>query len=102
MSLTSRQKKQFRQIAHHLDAIVTLADHPISDGVLQETERALTDHELIKVKLSLLDRADRQSAGDELAQACAAEVVQRIGKMIILYRNNPKAEDRLSNVARYS
>ena len=100
--MTSNQKKQLRRIAHHLDAVVTVADLPVSDGVYQETERALKDHELIKVKVAFLEKDHRQQAGDDLAQTCDAEVVQRIGKMVILYRENPKADPRLSNIARYS
>ena len=100
--MTSNQKKQLRRIAHHLDAVVTVADLPVSDGVYQETERALKDHELIKVKVAFLEKDHRHQAGDDLAQTCDAEVVQRIGKMVILYRENPKADPRLSNIARYS
>ncbi|MEM7100860.1 MAG: YhbY family RNA-binding protein [Pseudomonadota bacterium] len=102
MTLTSREKKQFRQIAHHLDAVVTLADAAISEGVKDETDRALTDHELIKVKIALLEKEVRNAAADNLAAACSAEVVQRIGKMVVLYRNNPKANPKLSNILRYT
>ncbi len=102
MPLTSRDKKRLRQIAHHLDAVVTVADQGISDGVTAETERALQDHELIKVRLSIGDRDARRAAGDDLASRTAAQVVQHIGKIMVLYRANPKADARLSNVARYS
>ena len=102
MSLTSREKKQFRQIAHHLDAVVTLADVEVSDGVREETDRALSDHELIKVKIALLEKDVRMRAADSLAQACSAEVVQRIGKIAVLYRSNPKANPKLSNILRYT
>ena len=102
MSLTSREKKQMRQIAHHLDAVVTVADLPISEGVKEECDRALSDHELIKVKVALLEKEQRNTAGDDLATACEAEVVQRIGKMVILYRSNPKPNPRLSNMVRFT
>ena len=102
MTLTSQNKKQLRRIAHHLDAVVTVADLPVSEGVYQETQRALKDHELVKIKVALLEKEHRQLAGDELARECEAEIVQRIGKMLILYRRNPKADPRLSNIARYS
>ena len=99
--LTSRDKKQLRQIAHHLDPVVTLSDTSVSDGVHGETERALSDHELIKVKLPLIEKAHRQEAALNLAQMCEAEVVQHIGKVAVLYRKNPKANPKLSNLARY-
>ncbi len=102
MSLSSREKKRFRQIAHHLDAVVTIGDQGVSEGVIHETKRALDDHELIKVKLALTEREDRKVAATELAGACAAELVHSIGKVIVLYRHNPKANPKLSNVLRYA
>ncbi len=102
MSLSAREKKQFRQIAHHLDAVVTIGDQGVSAGVINETERALTDHELIKVKLALSEREDRKTAAAELAAACAAELVHSIGKVVVLYRHNPKANPKLSNILRYA
>ena len=101
MSLSSSEKKQLRRIAHHLDPVVTIGDQGLTQGVTDETERALTDHELIKVRVNGIDRVERQTCGDELAQATQSEVVQRIGKIVVLYRGNPKADVRLSNLKRY-
>ena len=102
MPLASREKKSLRQIAHHLDSVVAVGDQGISEGVLAETERALADHELIKVKLAISDRAARSTAAAQLAAACAAEIVQSIGKVVILYRASPEPDPRLSNILRYS
>lgn len=102
MPLASREKKSLRQIAHHLDSVVAVGDQGVSEGVLAETERALADHELIKVKLAIGDRAARAAAAEQLAAACAAELVQSIGKIVVLYRANPDADPRLSNILRYS
>ena len=102
MSLSASEKKHFRQIAHHLDAVVMVGDQGVSEGVVQETERALVDHELIKVKLALGEREARRAAAAELAAACGAELVHSIGKVIVLYRHNPKANPRLSNILRYA
>ncbi len=101
MTLTAREKKEFRQIAHHLDVVVMIADQGVSEGVIAEAERALTDHELIKVKVALNDREARYAAAAALAHACQAEVVQNIGKVSVLYRRNPQANPRLSNLSRY-
>ena len=102
MSLSAREKKQFRQIAHHLDAVVMIGDQGVSEGVIAETERALTDHELIKVKVAGGEREDRQRAAETLAQACNAHLVHTIGKVVVLYRHNPKANPKLSNILRYA
>ena len=96
-----KTRKQLKHIAHHLDPVVSIGDHGLSDSLLAEAERALTDHELIKVRIHSTDRAERAALGTELAARCAAEVVQKIGKIIVLYRSNPEPNQALSNVSRF-
>lgn len=99
--LTAKDKRRLRQIAHHLDPVVLIAGNGASQGVIDETKRALADHELIKVKINNSDRALRRDVGDTLATACDADVVQVVGKVWVLYKPNPDAEPRLSNLARF-
>ncbi|MGQ4878190.1 ribosome assembly RNA-binding protein YhbY [Billgrantia sp. LNSP4103-1] len=101
MSLSQAQKKAFRSIGHHLNPVVTVSENGVSEGVLAELDRALADHELIKVKLALAERDDRAAMLEELLNASGAERVQTIGKMALLYRRNPKANPKLSNVQRF-
>ncbi|WFM71556.1 YhbY family RNA-binding protein [Halomonas sp. CKK8] len=101
MSLSQAQKKAFRSIGHHLDPVVTVSENGASEGVLAELDRALGDHELVKVKLALPDRDDRAAMLDELVAASGAELVQKIGKMALLYRHNPRANPKLSNITRF-
>jgi RNA-binding protein len=100
--LTPKEKKHLRGIAHHLNPVVTLGDKGVTDAVVTETERALADHELIKARLNILDRDSRKSEGNALAERTGATVVQVIGKVWVLYRHNPDADPRLSNVTRYA
>ena len=101
MSLSQAQKKAFRSIGHHLDPVVTVSENGASEGVLAELDRALSDHELVKVKLALPDRDDRAAMLDELVAASGAELVQKIGKMALLYRHNPRVNPKLSNITRF-
>ena len=101
MSLSQAQKKAFRSIGHHLDPVVTVSENGASEGVLAELDRALRDHELVKVKLALPDRDDRSAMLDELVTESGAELVQKIGKMALLYRHNPKVNPKLSNITRF-
>ncbi|WP_447554298.1 ribosome assembly RNA-binding protein YhbY [Vreelandella sp. EE22] len=101
MSLSQAQKKAFRSIGHHLNPVVTVSENGISDTLLAELGRALNDHELIKVKLALPERDDRGMMIQELVNDSGAELVQTIGKMALLYRKNPKANPKLSNVSRF-
>ena len=94
-------KKAFRGVAHHLDPVVSVSDRGLSDGIIAETERALTDHELIKVKVDALQKADRLGITEMLAEHTQATVIQNIGKVAVLYRKNQRPNPKLSNVSRY-
>jgi RNA-binding protein len=102
MSLSQAQKKAFRSIGHHLNPVVTVSENGLSDGVLAELDRALKDHELIKIKLALTERDDRAAMLEALLTASRAEPIQTIGKMALLYRKNPDANPKLSNVTRFA
>jgi RNA-binding protein len=100
MPVSQDRKKQFRMIGHKLNPIVTIAGNGLSEGVISELNRALDDHELIKVKLGLADRDDRKLVVAELVQLPNVELIQEIGKVVILYRHNKKANPKLSNLHR--
>ncbi|MBZ9558286.1 MULTISPECIES: ribosome assembly RNA-binding protein YhbY [Modicisalibacter] len=101
MSLSQAQKKAFRSIGHHLSPIVTVSDNGLSDGVIAELERALADHELVKIKIAVGERDTRRAVAEQLCTDTGAELVQTIGKVALLYRDNPKANPKLSNIKRF-
>ena len=100
MPLAQDQKKRFRQIGHHLKPVVMVADKGLTNNVLSELERALEDHELIKVKLAVLDRDDKQALIEAICKNSNAELVQAIGKIALLYRAAKKPNLKLSNILR--
>lgn len=100
MTLNNATRKRLRQIAHHLHPVIIVGDGGVSDAVIAETNRALNDHELIKIKVNAPDRDDRVTLGNHLLDACGAESIQRIGKVLVVYRHNPEAKPELSNIAR--
>lgn len=101
MPLNAEQKKQYKSIGHHLKPVLIVADNGVTEGVAAELERALADHELIKVKVSILDREERLEMIASLCQAGRAELVQVIGKMALIYRRNPQPNKQLSNIHRF-
>ena len=102
MALTQEQKKQFKSIGHHLKPVLIVAENGLSEGVVAELERALNDHELIKVQFRITEREDRRALIDEISRIGRCEQVQVIGKMALLYRRNPKPNKNLSNISRFS
>ena len=101
MALSQEQKKQFKSIGHHLKPVLIVAENGLSEGVLAELERALADHELIKIQLRIVEREDRRALIDGLCEAAGCELVQSIGKMALVYRRNPKPNKQLSNIQRF-
>jgi RNA-binding protein len=89
MLLKANQKKNLRGQAHHLKPIVTVADKGLSESVLAEIERALNDHELIKIKLRA-DRELRKVLVNDIASKCKAEPIQTIGQVACFYRKHPE------------
>jgi RNA-binding protein len=86
MQLSEKQKKHLRRLAHPLHPLVMLGNAGLTDGVVNELERALTDHELVKVSARVGERTSRNAALDELARRTSAELVQRVGHVGVFYR----------------
>ena len=85
MTISSADKKYLRQLGHQLKPIVTVARNGLNDNVLLEIDRALCDHELIKVKLVVGDRDAKQSLKNDICQRCNAQLVQSIGHIGYIY-----------------
>ncbi len=90
MELTERQKKHLRRLGHALHPLVQLGNQGLTDAVAAEMQRALADHELVKARARLGDRAARDAALDQLATRTASTLVQRIGNVGLFFRPNPK------------
>lgn len=98
MSLTPDQKKQFRTIGHALNPVLTVAAKGLTENVLLEADRALEDHELIKVKFALGDRTIKQQLIQELCQTLEATLVQQIGNIALIYRGATGPQPKHSNL----
>lgn len=92
--------KQLRALAHQLNPVVTVAGHGLSEAVLAELDRALNDHELIKVKLAVGDRAAKDEVLIALCKSTGAVVIQQIGHTATVLRRSAKPDPRKSNLLR--
>jgi RNA-binding protein len=90
VSLTSRERSNLKARAHALEPVVLVGHHGVTDAVVTEIDRALTAHELIKVRVDVADRLARaEVCADICARADAAEVL-RVGKVLGLWRPRPE------------
>ncbi len=86
MALNEKQRKHLRRLAHPLNPLVMLGNAGLTDAVVAELDRTLTDHELVKVSARVGERDERDEALDSLAVRTGAEIVQRIGNVGVFYR----------------
>jgi RNA-binding protein len=90
MPLNNAQRTHLRRLGHDREPIVLVGQGGISPNLVAELERALNDHELVKVRARVGDREQRDAILDQLAQATRAELIQRIGHVALYYRRNPE------------
>ncbi len=89
MSLSQNQKRHLKKLAHNLKPVVMVGQHGVSEGVLAETDIALRDHELIKMRVSAGEREERDEMIGQIVAHSKSELVQRIGNVAVLFRANP-------------
>lgn len=98
MSVSQDTKKHLRAIGHNLNPVVTVAGKGLTEGVLGEINRALSDHELIKVRLTVGDRDLKKQLISDICGQSGGEMIQVIGHILLLYRKAAKPDPRLSNL----
>jgi RNA-binding protein len=87
--LTGKQRRHLRALGHELKPIVQLGKGGIDEGLVAALDQALTDHELVKIKIGDAAGLDRNEAADELAKQTNSEVAQVLGYTVLLYRADP-------------
>lgn len=97
--LTGRQKRHLRSIGQNLPAGVVVGKAGPTPAVLREIEHRLEQAELIKVRFTTGQGAQRRQAAEELARQSRSALAGVVGRTALLYRPNPLLgpEDRLSN-----
>jgi RNA-binding protein len=90
LELTPAQCKYLKSLAHKLKPVVMIGNAGLSEAVVAETDRALTAHELIKVRVLNDDRDERQAHLQALCTSLNAAPVQHIGKLLLIYRPAPE------------
>ena len=87
--LSPIERKKLKARAHALDPIIHLGGKGLTEAVIAEIGRALATHELIKVRAGGMEREEREAAFAEICNRLAAQPVQHIGKVFVLFREKP-------------
>ena len=92
LELTSRHRAHLKARAHALEPLVQIGHAGVQDSVVAAVETALTAHELIKVKINDAERDERVEIAEALSERTGAAIVQRVGKVVVLWRPRPKED----------
>jgi RNA-binding protein len=91
-TLTPRERQHLKGRAHALEPVVHVGHNALSDAVAAEIDRALTAHELVKIRIDAPDRDTRAELCDAITARMDAAEVQRVGKILVLWRPAPDEE----------
>jgi RNA-binding protein len=84
--LTAAQRSALRARAHALRPVVTIAQRGLAPSVLAEIDRALKAHTLIKVKMCVPVRQERNTHSAAICEALGCFSIQHVGQIITLWR----------------
>ena len=96
--LSEAQKKHLRGIGHGLKPLILVGEAGVSESLYAEFDTTLSHHELIKIRVRAADRRERNAIIEALCARSGAALVQRVGNVALVYRENPDVKKvRLPN-----
>lgn len=88
MTISKEARLKLKKQAHHLNPVVMIGSKGLTAAVQLEIERALLDHELIKIKIHAENKEERKEMIETICKARDAEFIGAIGYVAIIYRKN--------------
>ncbi len=88
MILTKKQIKYLRALTHKLKPVVRVGQNGLTENVLEEVRKALECHELIKLKINVGERQERDEVLQKICEETKSECIQQIGNVAALFRRN--------------
>jgi RNA-binding protein len=97
-TLTEAEKKHLKGKAHHLKPVVMIGQQGMKDTVMEEINKALTFHQMIKIKISGGDKNYRNELVAQISTETDALAIQQIGTIAVLYKRNRKKPSLLEDM----
>ena len=86
IKLTGKQARHLRALGHHLQPVVMIGKNELDPRVIEELDKQLSAHELVKIRILDSCLTDRRELAPMLAAATGAGVAQIVGRTLLLYR----------------
>ena len=88
--LNNKQKKHLRALGNTTKAVVQIGKDGLSPNLIESLDNALRAHELVKISILKSCEAPALELAYDLCAATKSELVQVIGRSILLYRLSEK------------
>lgn len=83
-------RRALRGHGHAMSPVVQVGKAGVTDGIIKQVNQALADHELIKVKIGGECPDDRHAVADRLDAEPGVDLVQMVGRVLLLYKRHPR------------
>lgn len=91
--LSGKERRRLRGLAHGLKPLVHVGKNGVTEGVIDDADRALRDHELVKIRF-IHHKEQRKELSQKIAEETRSAVVDTIGNTLVLYRESPDPKKR--------
>ncbi len=98
MTLTSKQRAFLNSQAHTMKPIVQIGKNGLNDQIKTSIRHALDARELIKVKLLQNTDENIHEVAEILEEEIGVESVAKTGRILTLYKQSAKKENRKLSV----
>lgn len=86
--LTGKERSYLKSLAHNMDPLIQLGKDGIKPGFLNQIDKLLEDHEIVKINVLQNAPVEVDEIVDDILDATGAEFVQKIGKKLTIYRES--------------
>lgn len=93
VALPGPQLRRLKSLGQKLEPVVRIGKSGLTEGLLVSVNRALDEHELIKVKFEA-HKEQKKTLAPELAERTSSHLVQRVGNVVVLFRRQPDPDRR--------
>src|SRR5699024_3569873 len=90
-NLTSRQVKQLKSKAHHLNPIFQVGKNGVNEEFTEQISDVLEKRQRIKISVLQKCLEDKDNNAKQISAATESHIVTIIGNAIILYKQSEKA-----------
>ena len=91
--ITPKQRAELRTQAQKLEAIIQIGKDGLTNAVVNTVDQALFARELIKITVLESCSQNAREIANILSERCKADIVQIIGRKIVLYKKKVKKHD---------